>query len=99
MWTVDLTEQGVAIMNPFTSPSLCQLAADRRHLGERNHETSDEYRIRAADFVARAKWDPERKRHLLAMAKTWLRLAARADKMRWLLDRARFASRNPKLEP
>jgi hypothetical protein len=90
-------------MNPFTSDSLDSLrprTEHDRHLSELHLDTGDDYRIHPAEFVEQAKRDPEHKRHLVAMAKSWLRLADRADKIQALMDRSRFDMlRNPNLRP
>ena len=49
----------------------------------------DDCRRRAAYYAAQARRDLERKRHLLGMAQSWLRLAVRADRIQALSQRTK----------
>jgi hypothetical protein len=56
-------------------------------------------RIRAAEFFADAKREPEREAHLIGMADFWLRLAVQAERIEAMSDHARpVVPRDPNLD-
>lgn len=61
--------------------------------------TAADCRIHAAEFLAHAKCEPERKVHLIDMAEAWLRLAVQAERIQAMMDHARpIIPRNPNLD-
>jgi hypothetical protein len=52
-------------------------------------DTGPECRIQAAEFLVRAKLEPEREAHLISMAESWLHLANQAERIQALIDQKR----------
>ena len=62
-------------------------------------DTGVDCRIRAAEFLAQAKREPEREAPLISMAESWLRLAVQADQIQALMHHSRpVIPRNPNLD-
>ena len=76
-------------MSLITSDSLRWRRGSDRNPGNTDGLTGDDCRQHAAYYVEQARRDPERKRHLLGMAKSWIRLAARADRIQALSHQER----------
>jgi len=66
---------------------------------KRHMDTGAGCRIRAAEFLAHAKREPEREAHLIGMADFWLRLAVQAERIEAMSDHARpVIPRGPSLD-
>jgi hypothetical protein len=62
-------------------------------------DTGAECRIHAAEFLVKAKREPEREAHLISMSESWFRLANQAERIQALIDHARpVIPRNPNLD-